>query len=196
MVNLDNLHISLPLPMWSIRTHTQHYTWNYMNIDIYISSSHLIIETITVTWWWARLCLKSPASRLFTQSFVQAHIKENIRFTALCEGYSRVAGELPTQRASNAENVSISWRHQGHATRQKTISSNRVAWIILAGIMSQAHVWSYRAHIKGSGIAEPCCRTHQWYDFYTLRLETPNIVSGVIYCYHHGYNRGHSFHIC
>ena len=34
---------------------------------------------ITVTSWWARLRLKSPASRLFTQSFFQAQIKENIK---------------------------------------------------------------------------------------------------------------------
>ena len=31
--------------------------------------------------------------------------------TGLCEGNSPVAGEFPTQRASNAENVSIWWRH-------------------------------------------------------------------------------------
>ena len=31
--------------------------------------------------------------------------------TALCEGNSPVAGEFPTKGASNAENVSIWWRH-------------------------------------------------------------------------------------
>ena len=31
--------------------------------------------------------------------------------TGLCEGNSVVAGEFPAQRASNAENVSIWWRH-------------------------------------------------------------------------------------
>ena len=34
-----------------------------------------------------------------------------LRLTGLCEGNSPVTGEFPTQRASNAENVSISWRH-------------------------------------------------------------------------------------
>ena len=51
--------------------------------------------------------LKSPASRLFTQPFIQAQIKENIkapRHWPLC-------GEFPAQMASNAENVSIWWRH-------------------------------------------------------------------------------------
>ena len=34
---------------------------------------------ITMTSWWTRLRLKSPASRLFTQSFIQAQINENIK---------------------------------------------------------------------------------------------------------------------
>ena len=33
------------------------------------------------------------------------------RVTDLCEGNSSVTGEFPSQRASNAENVSIWWRH-------------------------------------------------------------------------------------
>ena len=34
-----------------------------------------------------------------------------LRVTGLCAGISPVTGEIPTQRASNAENVSIWWRH-------------------------------------------------------------------------------------
>ena len=34
-----------------------------------------------------------------------------LRATCLCAGNSPVTGEFPTQRASNAENVSILWRH-------------------------------------------------------------------------------------
>ena len=33
--------------------------------------------------------------------------------TGLCEGNSPVTGEFPAQRASNAETVSIRWRHHG-----------------------------------------------------------------------------------
>ena len=33
------------------------------------------------------------------------------RVTGLCAGNSPVTGEFPAQRASNAENVSIWWRH-------------------------------------------------------------------------------------
>ena len=34
-----------------------------------------------------------------------------LRVTGLCEGNSQMAGEFPVQRASNAENVSMWWRH-------------------------------------------------------------------------------------
>ena len=57
--------------------------------------------------------LKSPASRLFIQSFIQTLIKENIkapRHWPLCGEFTRT-GEFPAQRASYAENVSIWWRH-------------------------------------------------------------------------------------
>ena len=36
-----------------------------------------------------------------------------LHVTGLCGGNSPVTGEFPTQRASNAENVSIWWRHHG-----------------------------------------------------------------------------------
>ena len=48
------------------------------------------------------------------------------RATGLCEGNSPVTGEIPAQRASNAENVSICWRH--HATlRCNDLNGNVIA---------------------------------------------------------------------
>ena len=56
---------------------------------------------------------QSTASPLFAQLLVQVQIKENIklRVIGLCVGNSPVTGEFPAQNASNAENVSIWWRH-------------------------------------------------------------------------------------
>ena len=48
----------------------------------------------------------SLASRVFTQPFIQAQIKEKtlkLRVTGLCEENSPVTGKFPAQRASNAE---------------------------------------------------------------------------------------------
>ena len=38
-----------------------------------------------------------------------------LRVTGLCAGNSPVTGEFPAQRASNAENFSIWWRHHGQS---------------------------------------------------------------------------------
>ena len=39
-----------------------------------------------------------------------------LRVTGLCVGKSPMTGEFPAQRASNAENVSIWWRHHEEST--------------------------------------------------------------------------------
>ena len=51
------------------------------------------------------------------QPSIQAQIKENIkaRVTGLCAENSLVTGEFPAQMASNAEIVSIWWRHHDRA---------------------------------------------------------------------------------
>ena len=70
-------------------------------------------QIITMMSQWARWRLKSPASRLFTQPFIRAQIKVNIkapRQWPLCGEFTG-AGEFPAQMASYAENVSIRWRH-------------------------------------------------------------------------------------
>ena len=52
-------------------------------------------------------------------STVHAQIKKisKLRVTGLCVGNSSVTGEFPAQKASNAENVSIWWRHHVNVTR-------------------------------------------------------------------------------
>ena len=68
---------------------------------------------ITMTSQWARWRLKSPASRLFLNCLFSRRSKNTSKLcvTGLCGGSSPVTGEFPVQRVSNAENVSIWWRH-------------------------------------------------------------------------------------
>ena len=66
-----------------------------------------IQKHITVTSQWAQWGLKSPASRLFTLQFIQVQIKENIEVPR----HWPLRGWIPAQMASNAENISIWWRH-------------------------------------------------------------------------------------
>ena len=41
----------------------------------------------------------------------QSSASQKLRVAGLCEGNSLVTGKFPTQMTSNAENVSILWRH-------------------------------------------------------------------------------------
>ena len=53
-----------------------------------------------------------PHDCLLNRSFRRRSKKTpKLRVTGLCEGNSPVTGEFPSQRASNAENASIWWRH-------------------------------------------------------------------------------------
>ena len=90
--------------------------WNW-------SQPSQLVSNITVTPWWSRWRLKSPASRLFTQPFIQRGSKKapKLRVTGLCAGNSPVNSphKGPVTRKMfpfdlaimNAERVSISWRH-------------------------------------------------------------------------------------
>ena len=65
---------------------------------VYIDWEYIYIYIIRVMSSWRRWRLKSLASGLFAQPFVQAQIKENTKFraTGLCEGTSPVTGGLPS----------------------------------------------------------------------------------------------------
>ena len=84
-------------------------TWNY---------SVILVPNITVKSSWAWWRFKSPASPFFAQQLVQAQIKENskVRVTGLCEGNPPVTGRFVSQRACNAENISIWWRHHEYCS--------------------------------------------------------------------------------
>ena len=49
--------------------------------------------------------------------------------TGLCAGNSPEAGEFPAQMASNAEDVSIWWRHHGHRNRRTTMLQHCSLWV-------------------------------------------------------------------
>ena len=53
-------------------------------------------------------CFDCLLNRLFRH---RSKKTSKLRVTGFCEGNSPVTGEFPAQRASNAENVSIGWRH-------------------------------------------------------------------------------------
>ena len=71
--------------------------------------------------------------------------------TGLCAGNSHMTGEFPAQRASNAENVSIWWRHHVWITvhlKEYTPDSSLVLYIIM--VSSQPiHPYLSRQYCSG-----------------------------------------------
>ena len=82
-----------------------HYEENIYNFILWNKHYFALIHDwqkfvyITVTSYCAWWRLKSPASTMFAQPFIQAQIKGNIK--------APVTGEFPAQMASKAENISI-----------------------------------------------------------------------------------------
>ena len=64
-----------------------------------------------------------------------------LRVTSLWEGNSPVTGEFPAQKASNAENVSIWWRHHGiYIYRYVLFQTKRVGKFIQIYSFSISHI--------------------------------------------------------
>ena len=62
---------------------------------------------------WVPSSVKSPATPMFVQPFVYAYIRKasKLGVNSHCEGNPPVTGVLPSQRASNAENIPVLWRN-------------------------------------------------------------------------------------
>ena len=85
--------------------HIYNTLYYIFNITHFISWRFTYMCNITVASWWVRWRLKSPASRLFTQPFIQVQIKENIK----AQRHWPCAGNLP---------VSDECPHKGPVTRK------------------------------------------------------------------------------
>ena len=74
---------------------------------------HWKSKLITITSWWARCRLESPATRLFTLPFVQVQIKENIKASRHWPSWGESTGDwwIPLTKGQWRGNVSIWWRH-------------------------------------------------------------------------------------
>ena len=84
-------------------------------------------------------------SRLFRR---RSKKTSKLRVTGLCAGNSSATGEFPAQRASNAENVSISWRP--HGTGIMCLLIAYVVWFLLG---NRSWDRSYVEHLNWKGTA-------------------------------------------
>ena len=105
--------------------------------------------------------MSSQITSLFTQSFIQTQIKKTLpklRVTGLCEGNSSGTGEFPSQRASNAENVSIDdvivdrvltrselvWCHQLHWNENVIVTKMSSLTVLEVVILTSSSAASYK----------------------------------------------------
>ena len=89
---------------------------NYAPFESYLHVLDYISHIFVVLQWLHNehdgVSNHQPHDCLFNRFFIRKSKKTStLRVTGLCEGNSLVIGEFPAQRASNAENVSIWWRH-------------------------------------------------------------------------------------
>ena len=80
----------------------------------------------------------------------------NLRATGLCEGNSPVTGEFPAQRASNAENVFIWWRH--HVSTCLKVQTGHIRCIWSGYCLSTPH---YK-YLHCEGVWQKACKRTCW----------------------------------
>ena len=100
-----------------------------------------------------------------------------LRVTGLCAGNSRVTGEFRVQRASNAKNVSIWWRHHDN---------------VLNGIISQfcecvvCWQWSRNCNFSNGRLSS----THENVSGYMINLDCYTVLAwwqeDCLWCMQHG----------
>ena len=108
--------VYIPFRYFLAKIPTDYQTWCYIRCPIYSSilqwrhNGHDSVSN------------HQPHHCLFNRLFRRRSKKTSkLRIAGLCEGNSPEAGEFPAQMASNAENVSIWWRHHGQHQIQGAI---------------------------------------------------------------------------
>ena len=90
-----------------------------------------------------------------------------LRVTGLCEGNSPVTGEFPAQRASNAENVSIWWRH--HVLVWFSKGHFHILYDFLIGPGAIARLPQWQRHISEPVDIKACQKRVHIYGIYHIK---------------------------
>ena len=108
----------------NFRCHQLRQSWHYYNSCISVCNYCFCVmnDKTKVALLWRHngrdgVSNHQPHDCLLNRLFRRRSKKTpKLRVTGFCAGNSPVTGEFPAQRASNAENVSIWWRHHGYDT--------------------------------------------------------------------------------
>ena len=96
--------------MWNLTISIQENECENLNVLNEIQKSYM--PQLSLRWCHHGVSNRQPHDCLLNHLFRHRSKKTSkLRVTGLCAGNSPVTGEFPAQRASNAENISILWRH-------------------------------------------------------------------------------------
>ena len=125
--------------LWAIQQYDDHYG------DVIMGAISSLITSLTIVY----STVYSDADRKKTSKLLG---------TGLCVGNSPGTGEFPAQMASNAENVSIWWRH--HAMR--VCSMPKTEYDLIRTIMCPAYGTHERLCCISGIMINICCRYRWW----------------------------------
>ena len=119
------------------------WNWKFRQNDIVVS---LVVYE---TWYYNDVIISTIASQITSLTIVYSTVysrrrskkTSKLRVTGLCEGNSPVTCEFPAQRASNAENISIWWRHHGLSTRMIKHHNLGKLWVSLLDVLWSVLFW-------------------------------------------------------
>ena len=97
-----------------------------------------------------------------------------LRVTALCAGNSPVTGEFPAQRASNAENVSIWWRHHGGYNNLSMVAIASVS-LVTSMVYKKGRHLSFPRYVRDLSIQKRETWTN-WQATYSNAFSRKNIL--------------------
>ena len=83
-------------------------------------------------------CLLSRSFRCRSKKTPKRHV------TGLCAGNSSVTGEFPAQMASNAESISIAWRHRDNKSRRQTVPMVSIKLVYIYILQYQIYIIVYK----------------------------------------------------
>ena len=114
-------------------THTQHYI---VRFAADIRAGGLDIRPLG---HYSDVIMGAMASQITSLTIVYSTVNSRRRstktskagVTGLCEGNSAVTGEFPAQMVSNAEDISIWWRHHGHHGGLQKATSHQPWWSLM-----------------------------------------------------------------
>ena len=139
-------------------------------LDILSQGASGWCDISSISLQWHKMSLWSLATRLFVQQLVQTSIRKHQRskLLAFCEGNSVVTGGFPSQRATIAEIVSMSW-HQLNKSRDVNTWQKWLSQTLLL-----ATIRGFTIHIPChlpcySNLTQPCKKKCSCSDF-TLNI--------------------------